>query len=133
MKTVSKIEIINALGETTKSLNQRKKNLIEKLFEIQEACEKEIKGINSYNLIDIEDWGVSFLKRKYNDYMMFDGEVIDEYGGRYDGGDYNEWVPNTNYRKLIEFCEKSTDIIKGMQDALSEELNKIEIITTIKN
>ena len=129
MKTVSKIEVIKALGETTKSLNQRKKDLIEKLFEIQEACEKNIKEMMSYNLINIEDWGVSFLKRKYNDYMMFDGEIIDAYGGRYDGGDYNQWVPATNYVKLVEFVEKSEDIIKGMQEELSEKLDKIESIS----
>ena len=125
MKTISKIEIIAALGETTKCLQQRKEDLIDRLFEIQRACEKEITEIMSYDLINIEDWGVSFLKRKYNNYMRYDGAIIDKCGGRYDGGDFNEWVPDTNYKKLIEFCEKSESILKGMQDALSEKLDEL--------
>ena len=130
MKTISKIEIINALCKTTKALSERKSELIEELFDIQTACETEIIKLKSHGLIDITDWGVSFLECKYNNYMMYDGCIIDKYGSRYDGGDYKEWVPATDYKKLVEFCEKSQDIIKGMQDALSEELNKIELIVS---
>lgn len=130
MKTITKLEIIAALGETTSALSLRKKDLIDKLFEIQVASEKEILKLSKNNLIDITDWGVDFLERKFNDYMMYDGCIIDEFGGRYDGGDFNEWVPKTDYKKLVEFCEKSTVIIKGMQDELAEKLDKIELLTT---
>ena len=130
MKAITKLEIINALGETTSTLSLRKKDLLEKLFEVQYAAEKEIINLKQHGLIDVSEWGVTFLERKYNNYMMYDGCIIDQDGGRYDGGDFNEWVPATDYKKLVEFCEKSTDIIKGMQDALSEELDKIELIAS---
>jgi hypothetical protein len=122
---ISKLEIIEALGENTTALKEKKKELIERLFEIQKASEKQIQILRKKGLIDISEWGVSFLERRYNDYMMYDREIIDQYGGRYDGGDFNEWVPPTNYEKLLEFVLKSTDIIKGMQSELADKLENI--------
>lgn len=126
MKTISKKEIIVALGEKTTALNQKKDELVEELFEIQCLAEKQIKRLNSEGIIDISEWGISFLQRKYNDYMMYEGCIIDKFGGRYDGGDFNEWVPETNYKKLIEFCEKADAIIAGMQEAFEEKIASIK-------
>lgn len=126
---LTKLQIIKSLGEKTTSLSLRKKDLIDKLFDIQVESEKQIKELSSTGLINIDDWGVSFLKRKYNDYLMYEGRVIDCYGGRYDGGDFNEFVPSCDYQKLLKFCENSNEIIKGMQDAVSEELVRISNLT----
>lgn len=128
MKTISKLEIIKALGEKTNELKKRKEVLIEKLFDIQTEAESQIKTLQAHGLIEISDWGVSFLKRRYNDYMTYNDCVIDKSGGRYDGGDFNQWVPPTDYKMLLEFCEKSVDIIKGMQDELNEKLNQKELL-----
>jgi hypothetical protein len=126
---LTKLQIIKSLGEKTTSLSLRKKDLIDKLFDVQIESEKQIKELSSTGLINIEDWGVSFLKRKYNSYLMYEGCVIDYYGGRYDGGDFNEFVPPCDYQKLLKFCENSNEIIKGMQDALAEELVRISKLT----
>jgi len=130
MKTISKLEIIAALGETTSALSLRKKELIDKLFEIQVEAEKEISRLKENSLINIEEWDVSYLKCRYNSYMLYDGSVIEYNKGCYDGGDYNYWVPATDYKKLVEFCEKSTEIIKGMQEELAEKLDKLEQLTS---
>lgn len=123
--TITKLELINALGETTKLLKESRKALIEKLFEVQIAAEKEIIALCEQELITPEDWGVSWLKCRYNNYFCYNGKVIEESYGRYDGGDFNSWVPATDYNQLIEFVKYSQSIIKGMQSALSERIDSV--------
>ena len=129
IKAITKIQIIEALGETTTALQRRKKDLVEDLFEVQQLCEKEILSLSSHSLIDISDWGIGFCKGKYNSYMTYNGQVIDKFGGRYDGGDFNSWISATDYNALIEFVSKCDEIIKGMQAALLEILDNIAEIT----
>ena len=57
--------------------------------------------------------------------MMYDYKIIERSCGNYDGGDFNSYVPPTDYRKLVEFCEKSTEIIKGMQEEIENRLKEI--------
>ena len=128
MNAITKIQIIEALGETTTALSKRKKDLVESLFEVQYLCEKEILSLSSHNLIDISDWGIGFCKGKYNSYLTYNGKVIDKFGGRYDGGDFNSWIPAPDYNALIEFVEKCPEIIKGMQEALTEVLDNVSEI-----
>jgi hypothetical protein len=61
--------------------------------------------------------------------MTYNGQVIDKFGGRYNGGDFNSWIPTTDYNALIEFVEKCPEIIEGMQEALSEVLDNVSSIT----
>ena len=129
MKAITKIQIIEALGETTTALSKRKDELINDLFSVQQVCEKEILELSTHNLIDISDWGVGFCKGKYNSYMTYNGHVIDKFGGKYDGGDFSSWIPAPDYNSLIEFVEKCPEIIKGMQEVLSEVLDKVSSIT----
>ena len=132
MKAIKKIQIIEALGETTTALSKRKKELINDLFDVQQAAEKAIQELSVQNLIDISDWNVGFCEGKYNSYMTYNGKVIDKFGGQYDGGDFNSWIPEPDYNALIEFVENCSEIIKGMQDALSEVLDKIDEIKNNK-
>lgn len=118
--------MIEALGEKTSALRIKKAELIQDLFEIQRAAEKQILELSSRNFINLENnYGISYLKCKYNNYMMFDGEIIESSRGKYDGGDFNYYVPPTNYKKLVDFCRKSTDIIKDMQDKVEDILKDI--------
>jgi hypothetical protein len=129
INAITKIQIIEALGETTTALSKRKKELINELFDVQQTAEKAIIELSSHNLIDISDWGVGFCKGKYNSYMTYNGHVIDKFGGKYDGGDFNSWIPTPDYNSLIEFVEKCPEIVKDMQEALSEVLDKVSSIT----
>ena len=124
----TKIQIIEALGETT-ALSKRKEELINELFDVQQTAEKAILELSSHNLIDISDWGVGFYKGKYNSYMTYNGVVIDKFGGKYDGGDFNSWIPAPDYNALIKFVERCPEIIEGMQEALSKVLDKVSSIT----
>ena len=124
---MTKLEIIDALKENTSALKLKNEELIDKLFEVQIAAEEQIKELCSYGLIEPESWNVSFMHGKYNDYIMYDGKIVDKYGGRYDGGDFNSWIPKVNYPALIKFVQNADAIIKGMQEELNkkqEELNK---------
>ena len=125
MKAIKKVETIEALGETTSALKIKKAELIEDLFEVQEAAAKQISELSAYDFINLEDYGISYLKCKYNDYMMFCGKIIERSCGKYDGGDFNFYVPPTDYRKLVEFCEGSIEIIKGMQEEVDNRLKEI--------
>jgi len=126
MEKITKLQIIEALSEKTIMLSERKSVLIDKLFEVQIAAGEEIKKLCQHGFIDPESWGVSWLKLRYNDYMMYDGMMIEYSTGGYDGGDFNSPKPPTCYPKLIEFVSLSTEIIESMQRELDEKLNKIE-------
>ena len=125
MRTIKKVEIIEALGETTSALKIKKEELIEDLFEVQEAAEKQILELSSYDFINLEDYGISYLKCKYNDYMMYDYKIIERSFGNYDGGDFNFYVPPTNYKKLVEFCKSADKIIREMQKEVKNKLKDI--------
>ena len=129
MNAITKIQIIEALGETTTALSKRKEELINDLFDVQQAAEKLILELSSHNLIDISKWNVGFFEGKYNSYMTYNGVVIDKFGGKYDGGDFNSWIPAPDYNALIKFVERCPEIVKGMQEALSEVLDKVSSIT----
>jgi hypothetical protein len=122
MKAIKKLEIIKALGETTSALKIKKAELIEDLFKIKYAAEKQILELSDKNFIDLSDYGISYLNDDY-DYMMFDGKLIERLSGNC--GDFNNYVPQTDFKKLVEFCEKSTEIIKGMQEEVDNRLKEI--------
>ena len=126
METITKQQMIEALGEKTTSLSLRKNELIDKLFDIQVAAEKQIRELSELGFIDIENWGISYLRLRYNDYLLYEGELIEYSTGGYDGGDFNSPKPLTNYPKLINFVLNSVSIIESMQKELEERLNKIE-------
>ena len=125
MKAIKKLEIIKAIGETTSALKIKKAELIEDLFKIKYAAEKQILELSSYDFINLEDYGISYLKCKYNDYMMYDYKIIERSCGNYDGGDFNFYVPPTNYRKLVEFCKSADKIIREMQEEVKNRLKDI--------
>jgi hypothetical protein len=123
--TETKLGIINVLGETTTTLKESEKELIENLFELKYEAEEQINSLCESGLIDASDWGITYLKGKSFDYMMYDGKIITDTKGGTDGGNYNHKLAPTNYPKLVEFVLKSADIIKGMQDELQEKIEKI--------
>ena len=122
MKNLKKIEIINALHVRTSALEKSKEELIDELFDLKDSIAKQLSILNNYEIIDIGDWGISYYEAKYNDYLMYNGNIIDRSYGFYDGGDFNYYVPPTNYKALIEFCLKSDSIIEEMQNAIEKIL-----------
>lgn len=126
METITKKQMIEALNEKTSSLSLRKNELIDKLFEIQVTAEKQIKELDSFGFINMEDWGISYLRLRYNDYLLYEGELIEYSTGGYDGGDFNSPKPLTNHSKLVDFVLNSVNIIESMQKELEEKLNNIE-------
>jgi hypothetical protein len=123
--TVTKLEMINALGENTSALKESKKDLIEKLFDVQNEAAAQINSLCQNGLIDASEWGITYQEGKLYNYMLYNDEMITKSTGGFDCGDYNYRIAPTNYPKLVEFVLKSADIIKGMQDELQEKIEKI--------
>lgn len=83
--------------------------------------------------VSIDVFGFSYLKCKYNNYLMYEGHMLEGYtshkGGGYDGGDFNYWVPGVS-RIAIFACAKAIEngLIKDATDYIQKSIDEREAL-----
>ena len=98
--------------------------IAEKTQSIAKSCVSALEHAE----IDIKQFGFSYCKGKYNDYLRYYGKMLDGWRincGGYDGGDFNSWIPATSPDAVFECAEAiKNGLIDGVIDEIERELNK---------